>query len=137
MSGPGTSPMGVSTAPPAAESLPGLDRPETFAAPWEAKAFALVVALHEAGLFAWGEFAQRLSAEIHASPNEPYYRCWFAAAVRLLADKAVIDPRVLAVQAQAVAAFRRADHQHVARTGPIAVVPGRRDAAVSPETLTP
>ncbi|MBS7537799.1 nitrile hydratase accessory protein [Ancylobacter lacus] len=118
----------MSAPRPDIPDLPWLDRPETFAAPWEAKAFALVVTLHEAGLFGWREFADRLSAEIHANPDEAYYRCWFAAAVRLLAEKAIIDPRVLAVQAQAVAAFRRADHQHVARTGPIAVAPGRPEA---------
>ena len=40
-----------------------------FREPWEARAFALVLALHEANLFAWSEWAAALSREIHAPPE--------------------------------------------------------------------
>ena len=35
-----------------------------FAEPWQAEAFALVVALHERGLFSWAEWAEALSREV-------------------------------------------------------------------------
>jgi nitrile hydratase accessory protein len=35
-----------------------------FDAPWQAEAFAMVVALHQRGLFAWPEWAEMLSAEV-------------------------------------------------------------------------
>ena len=40
-----------------------------FREPWEAQAFALVVALHEARLFGWSEWTAALSREIHAPPG--------------------------------------------------------------------
>jgi hypothetical protein len=61
-------------APPAA--LPCLPREvdgPVFRAPWEAQAFATAVALHERGLFAWNEFAERLRPDrltIAAAPGE-------------------------------------------------------------------
>ncbi len=38
-----------------------------FGAPWEAQAFALALALHEGGVFAWPEFATALTAAIRAA----------------------------------------------------------------------
>ena len=35
-----------------------------FRAPWEAQAFAMVVALHQAGHFTWPEWVATISAEI-------------------------------------------------------------------------
>ncbi|MCB4767527.1 nitrile hydratase accessory protein [Ancylobacter sp. Lp-2] len=105
--------------------LPDLDRPKAFAAPWEAQAFALVVKLHERGLFEWPEFAARLSAEIHAHPDQPYYVCWHEAAVELLVDKGLVEAGAFLDQARAVVRFRASDHHHVARLTPIAVDPAR------------
>src|SRR6516164_8811738 len=48
-------------------ALPGIPRgPEgpVFREPWEAQAFAMAVALHERGLFSWGEWAAVLGDEI-------------------------------------------------------------------------
>ncbi len=67
-----------------------LDAP-VFAEPWQAEAFAMVVALHERGVFSWGEWAERLSAEVKqheaASDGSDYYERWLAALERLLAEK--------------------------------------------------
>lgn len=98
------------------------ERPRLFAAPWEAQIFAIVVKLHEAGLFAWRDFADRLSAEIHAHPEQGYYECWADAAMALLMDKGFIDDAALLAQSRAVERFRASDHHHIARTTPIAVV---------------
>ena len=103
--------------------LPDLDRPDAFAAPWEAQIFAMVVKLHERGLFEWSEFAGLLSTEIHAHPDEAYYHCWFHAAVDLLVAKGVVDEAAFEEQAMEVQRFRNADHHHVARATPITVVP--------------
>ncbi len=89
---------------------PGLDEP-AFAEPWQAGAFALTVALHEKGLFSWGEWAQALSAEVRtpgaASDGSDYYRHWLAALEKLLAAKGVAEaPEVDAV----AAAWQRAAH---------------------------
>lgn len=77
--------------------IPGLpqdaDGP-VFAAPWQAQAFAMTVALHERGLFSWPEWAQALAARIMAAPagpeedaGEAYYRQWLAALEDLVAAK--------------------------------------------------
>ena len=53
----------------AVRKSPGLPKDAdgpVFSAPWQAQAFAMVVALHERGLFTWEEWAQTLSAEVKA-----------------------------------------------------------------------
>lgn len=57
-----------------------------FAAPWEAHAFALVVALQQRGLFEWQEWTAALSEEIAGAKarGEPdhgteYFQHWLAA----------------------------------------------------------
>jgi nitrile hydratase accessory protein len=59
-----------------------------FADPWQARAFALAVALNEAGHLDWSEWTRLLSAEIAAREggsnppgpgDEAYYECWMAA----------------------------------------------------------
>lgn len=99
--------------------------PRPFAAPWEAVIFAIVVKLHEAGHFAWSEFADALSAQIHAHPERSYYQCWNDAAVTLLGARGLVEEASLLDQAVAVERFRASDHHHVARLDPIAVAPAR------------
>lgn len=66
-----------------------------FAEPWEAQAFALVVALHERGAFSWAEWSGALGAEIAAAPELPYYRQWLAALEGLLDAKGLADRATL------------------------------------------
>ena len=90
----------------AAAALPELPRDAdgpVFREPWEAQAFAMTVALHRRGLFAWGEWAAALAAEIkHAQEagdpdrGDTYYRHWLAALERLVAEKRLTDPTTLA-----------------------------------------
>lgn len=88
------------TAPDLA--IPGTEGAEPhFFAPWQAKAFALTVALHEASLFTWTEWAEALSARIGAAPlpqrDTPedhatrYYLDWLAALEDLLAAKGLAE----------------------------------------------
>lgn len=67
-----------------------------FREPSEAQAFAMTVALHQAGLFSWSEWTATLSAEIAAAAqggdesDDPYYRRWLAALERLVVEKGVV-----------------------------------------------
>jgi nitrile hydratase accessory protein len=57
-----------------------------FAEPWQAHAFALVLMLHERGVFSWPQWAQALARRIHTAqlqgdPDDgsSYYRHWLDA----------------------------------------------------------
>jgi len=74
-----------------------------FREPWEAQAFAMALALHARGLFAWSEWAQTLGEEIKRAQaagdpdtGETYYRHWMATLERLVAEKGVASPETLA-----------------------------------------
>lgn len=73
-----------------------------FREPWEAQAFAIVLALHERGVFTWPEWSETLAAEIRRAreagdpdTGETYYRHWLAALERLIAEKGVADDATL------------------------------------------
>jgi nitrile hydratase accessory protein len=86
-------------------ALPGLPRDRAgpvFNEPWEAQAFAMALALHEGGLFTWGEWAATLADEIKAAQaagdpdsGDTYYRHWLNALERLVAEKKVASGETL------------------------------------------
>lgn len=65
-------------------AAPTDDDGRVFAEPWHAQAFALAVALHERGRFAWSEFADELAATTAADPDGEYYRSWLDALERVV-----------------------------------------------------
>ncbi len=73
----------------------GPDHQLVFRAPWEAKAFALVVQLYQQGHFEWTEWAQSLGEEIRAAGADDdggkYYLLWLTAAEKLAARKSLCD----------------------------------------------
>ncbi len=83
----------------AAVAVPGVPRDEdgpVFREPWEARAFAMALALHDKGVFTWGEWAATLAAEIKRAQaagdqdtGETYYSHWLATLERLVAAKGV------------------------------------------------
>ena len=83
----------------AAVAVPGVPRDEdgpVFREPWEARAFAMALSLHEAGIFTWSEWAEALGAEIKRAQaagdpdtGETYYSHWLATLERLVAAKGV------------------------------------------------
>jgi len=84
-------------------SLSGPPDAAVFREPWEAHAFALVLALHERGVFTWSEWAGALGAQIAAAQaagdadlGDTYYRHWLAALETLVADKGASSARELA-----------------------------------------
>jgi nitrile hydratase accessory protein len=94
--------------------LDGAEAP-AFAEPWQAHAFALVLQLHQRGLFTWPEWAQALAAQIQraqragdADLGDTYYQHWLAALEDLVAAKGASSADELArcVQAWDTAADR-------------------------------
>jgi nitrile hydratase accessory protein len=61
-----------------------------FNEPWEAQAFAMVVKLHERGMFTWNEWAETLSTEIK-SVERPYYEHWLAALEKIVEAKGLMS----------------------------------------------
>jgi nitrile hydratase accessory protein len=62
-----------------------------FAAPWEARAFALVRTLRDDGVFSHQEWADALGAQLERGDDAgaDYYRHWLTALETLLRDKGV------------------------------------------------
>lgn len=67
-----------------------LDESPVFREPWEARVFALAVALSDRGLFTWTEWSGALAAEIESAraagdpdTGETAYRHWVATLERL------------------------------------------------------
>lgn len=62
-----------------------------FSQPWEAQAFAMVVNLHEKGLFGWAEWASVLGRTIaDGSPDQPYYELWMQALEAVIEEKSLL-----------------------------------------------
>jgi len=97
--------IGPQQAMHAAIAVPGVPRDEdgpVFHEPWEARAFAMALSLHEAGVFTWKEWAEALGAEIRRAQaagdpdtGETYYRHWLARLERLVAAKGVATSDLL------------------------------------------
>ena len=91
----------------------GEDGAPVFRAPWEARAFALTLALYERGLFTWSEWTEVLSKEIRSAEAQgdrgdgsTYYRHWLAAIERLVTAKGLTSQAALT---QRRAAWNRPD----------------------------
>ncbi len=77
--------------------LKDLDGP-AFDEPWQSEAFALVIAMNQAEIFAWKDWAETFTAEIAAAPampgesvNEAYYRQWLAALERMVGSLGLLE----------------------------------------------
>ena len=118
----------MTSAVPPIESIPRDGEGPVFREPWEAQAFALVVQLHQRGLFTWKEWADTLSAEIRAvgergeaDTGADYYHHWLAALERLLAAKQLTDAAQLGARREQLLAEWPSGHDHVARREPVRV----------------
>lgn len=113
---------------PPIDSIPRDLEGPVFREPWEAQAFALVVQLHQRGLFTWKEWADALSAEIRAvqergetDTGAAYYHHWLAALEQLLGTKQVANAAQLKARRDHVLAHWPSGHDHVARREPVIV----------------
>jgi nitrile hydratase accessory protein len=86
-----------------------------FAEPWESRAFAMAVALSEAGVFDWREFQAALIARIErrhdVSADWCYYEHWLSALLDVLGTRGVIAHSGVFDRA-AELAQRPAGHDH-------------------------
>jgi nitrile hydratase accessory protein len=105
----------------ATEAIPSIPHDAegpVFREPWEAQAFAMTLALHDGGLFAWTEWAATLGEEIKKAQaagdpdiGETYYRHWLAALERIAARKGLVtDARLMQLRLQWEEAARHTPH---------------------------
>lgn len=87
----------------AAPGIPRDDGGPVFAAPWEAEAFAMTLALEEQGVFDWEEWAAALGEEIRLAQQagdpdlgDTYYAHWLRTLERLVARKELATAEALA-----------------------------------------
>lgn len=74
-----------------------------FEAPWQSRAFGMVVELHKSGRFPWNQFKQRLiqevdagrPAEVPADASEYYYQ-WVEAFSRLVIETGLLQESEIA-----------------------------------------
>jgi len=93
-----------------------------FNEPWEARAFALVVAMSQAGHFTWGQWVDCLAHEVaqakasEAAGGKPtsYYEQWQSAAEKLMIDKGMTSVDQLRARRFAIAV---SGPTHVLRSG--------------------
>ena len=98
-------PLDREAASRAANALPDLphdDEGPVFREPWEARAFAVALALHERGVFTWPEWATALADQIKraqaagdADSGDTYYQHWLATLETLVAAKGVAPTDML------------------------------------------
>lgn len=96
-------------------ALPRQNGELVFAAPWEARAFGLAVALNEAGVYPWRDFSQGLAAEtaaleqhgVHAS----YYERWLETLTKLAVAKGLMTPEELDARTAAYAFGVHHEHE--------------------------
>jgi nitrile hydratase accessory protein len=108
-------PMAARRATDTIPSIPRDANGPVFREPWEAHAFAMALALHDRGLFAWTEWATKLGEEIKKAQaagdpdtGETYYRHWLATLERIVAEKGLTTAQALA---QHYGAWERAAHR--------------------------
>ena len=114
--------------PLALPTIPADETGPVFREPWEAQAFALVVALHQAGHFTWTEWVAAISAEIRQAQadgdpdlGQTYYRHWLAALEKITVAKHLADDVDLRLRRLECAANPAGKHSHPARREPIRV----------------
>ncbi|MCD2194391.1 nitrile hydratase accessory protein [Actinomycetospora endophytica] len=72
-----------------------------FAAPWESRAFGLVVTLVDSGRFTYEEFRSRLIVRVGEVEARPYWEAWLAALEDMLSgtvDEATVTARAAALR---------------------------------------
>jgi nitrile hydratase accessory protein len=86
-------------------ALPADETVPVFAAPWEASAFAMVLALYRAGRFEWREWVELLAAEIARAEPDPtgalYYERWTRALEKLVAKIGLLTPDSIDARSEA------------------------------------
>ena len=103
-------------------------REVTFGEPWEARAFALALALAERDAFKWDEFRDRLITAIAESdqanaagqPGSSYYQCWLDALEQAITARGIASLSEIDHRAEAIAAHPPARNKASTR-GPVKI----------------
>lgn len=111
--------------------LPGRSGDLAFDEPWELRAFALVVAAHEAGGYAWPEFQEALIASIRkwedsaddAGTSWSYYQHWVHALETVLGGRGKVDQDTVDVRTCEVLDAPKNGNHHEPHYEPVAVDP--------------
>ncbi len=108
--------------------LPADQSGPVFREPWEAQAFALVVALHRAGHFSWPEWVSTISAEIRLAQSQgdpdlgnTYYHHWLAALEKIVLAKGLTEEGDLRLRRIECTVNAASGHGHVARRDPVRI----------------
>lgn len=96
-------------------SIPREDGDAVFAEPWEARAFAMAVALNEQGLFEWPQWADIFSVNLktNEASDAPrsYYQVWMMTLEEIVEAKGIADTQTRVARQQAwEAAAARTPH---------------------------
>jgi nitrile hydratase accessory protein len=84
-----------------------------FAAPWERRAFGLVIALCRSGACKWEDFRRRLIARIAEDDSRPYWSSWAAALEDVLEDRSMLArTEIDALELSFLARPAGHDHEH-------------------------
>jgi nitrile hydratase accessory protein len=93
-----------------------------FAAPWEARAFGIAIALNESGAYEWRDFSQGLATETATADRHglqlSYYERWLVTLENLAIARGLLTPDEIETRAQEYAAGAHDDHEHHAAHGP-------------------
>jgi len=100
----------------AEQALPRQNGELLFSEPWEARAFALAVALNQSGRYPWRDFSAELAAQIAAAEAQGqasgYYERWLASLEEVLQSKGIIDTQELLDRMAQIAAADDHGHDH-------------------------
>jgi nitrile hydratase accessory protein len=103
----------------AEQQMPG-DAPHAFAEPWQADAFALVIALHQKRIFDWPEWVSAFSGQPGELPTgvdqaieSAYYLRWLAALETIARDRGLVASEEMDMRVeQWRRAYLRTPHGH-------------------------
>jgi nitrile hydratase accessory protein len=104
-------------------ALPRSNGELVFAAPWEARAFGLAVALNEAGVYPWKSFSQGLARQIAQAEAgdagetltgapSAYYERWLATLEQLVVANGLVTPEEIEAMMAQQALLDDHDHNH-------------------------
>ena len=98
------------------QALPRQNGELLFNEPWEARAFALAVALNQSGRYPWRDFSAELAAQTATAQAlgqaSSYYERWLVSLEEVLNGKGLINPEELAERMDQIAAADDHGHDH-------------------------
>lgn len=98
-----------------AAAVPRSNGEFVFSQPWEARAFAIAVAMCEAQRYSWDEFRHHLIEEVQGGGEDDgtgYYRRWLASLERLVGDAGIVSQTELEERVRKIEQADAHDEHH-------------------------